>query len=104
MRKTTVMQNISFREELEDLHKYVNTLATDKFGGNFSLAMMDCIQAHQAMSVVYGDWRNIRQVPVWIKRVIKEVVENVLAEENQQESEEQLKVKEFEKAQQKYGY
>jgi len=70
-----MLQNVSFREDYKPLYDYVQKLAEDRYAGNFSQAIMDCILAHREASKVFGDWRDMTEVPPWARRVVRLAIE-----------------------------
>lgn len=63
-RSTT--RSISFKSSELDLYEYVENLADEKYRGNFSAAIMDCIKAHEKAREVYGKWELIGEKPHWL--------------------------------------
>lgn len=69
-------QSISFAAGSYDLYDYVSDLAKERFGNNFSLAIQDCIKAHQQATRIYGDYRQMESIPGWANALLARETDN----------------------------
>ena len=69
--KKGTVKPVSFPAGTDGLIDYVETLASEKFGYNFSAAILDCIKAHQMASTKFGDWRQMEVPPGWAKEIME---------------------------------
>lgn len=88
LREAGYQRNVSFKSGNNRQLLFLHQIAKERFGGNFSAAVIEATECLEYITKTYGDWRTMDKRPAWVSEIVNQLKQvKIVAGDGSQDTE-----------------